>query len=71
LFDANVPLSSRKCSRLGIIWRSEGTLGLSRKKMDVVEGELDNVLHPVAPARQLVAPWSCLGNPDYVLGGRD
>jgi hypothetical protein len=38
--------------------------------MDVVKGELDNVLHPVAePAAggSLVV----LGNPGYVLGGRD
>jgi hypothetical protein len=38
--------------------------------MDVVEGELDNVLHPVA---QPAAGGSLvvLGNPDYVLGARD
>jgi len=32
LFDMNVPLFSKKCSRFGIISRSEGTFGLSRKK---------------------------------------
>src|SRR5580700_10292675 len=32
LFDRNVPLFSKKSSRLGICWRSDGTFGLSRKK---------------------------------------
>ena len=32
LFDRNVPLFSKKFSRFGIISRSDGTFGLSRKK---------------------------------------
>ena len=55
LLDANVPLSSRKCSRLGIICRSEGTLGLSRKKWTLSKVSSITCFTPW-PSPQLVAP---------------
>src|ERR1039458_6723668 len=53
LLDANVPLSSRKCSRLGIISRSEGTLGLSRKKWTLSKVSWMTCLTPL-PRLQLL-----------------
>src|ERR1022692_1737708 len=53
LLAASVPLPVRKCSRLGIISRSEGTLGLSRKKWTLSKVSSMTCLTPL-PRRQLL-----------------
>ena len=47
LFDRNVPLFSKKFSRLGIISRSDGTLGLSRKKCTLSNVSCTTCLTPL------------------------
>ncbi len=54
LLDRNVPLSSKNFSRLGIICRSEGTLGLSRKKCTLSKVSSTTCLTPL-PSWQLLA----------------
>src|SRR5262249_11990143 len=55
LFVRRVPLLRMKRSRFGICSRSDGTLGLSRRKCDVIENQIDDMLN-VAPGRVELTP---------------
>src|SRR5215469_9226828 len=53
LFDRNVPLFSKKFSRFGIIWRSDGTFGLSRKKWTLSNVRTTTCLTPFPRRHEL------------------
>ena len=55
LFDRNVPLFSKKFSRFGIISRSEGTFGLSRKKCTLSNVSWTTCLMPLPSWQPLLA----------------